>query len=391
MAQGARPQTSVPIAAKLIAQFGDATVAAKAARKEVRELQKEIKKTLQSGKTVGADVKRRLDQAMKLESDLNATIAKQKKAEAGVEAATAAANSMRYFLGAQGLRQILSGGAVDPRAISQLVFGAGEPIQDFARRQFGAKSGAFKIARAFAVIAPVVGEAVASVMEAVNQVKNDVKALKVFAADVNAGRIRQDEDALFRRLLDKNQHVFGKDPALEFRQIQSLTQKIAQLDEKGRAKALNPALQREMQDARETSIAGMLDPVSQFDNLQLLQKLTKKNLELGFANAFAAREKELGLDKAGTRLSEEQKSIVRQEVLLPIIAGLSETQQKELAARLDVELATLGQVFENKFKNLAQRRREASDKFKEMDVQKRQEIVFQQSRHRVKLNGRIGA
>lgn len=391
MASGARPQTSVPIAAKLIAQFGDATIAAKAARKEVRELQKEIQKTIRSGKTVGADVTRRLEQAMALERNLNATIDKQKRVEAGVEAATAAANSMRYFLGAQGLRQILSGGAIDPRAVSQLVFGAGEPIQDFARRQFGAKSGAFKIARSFAVIAPVVGEAVASVMEAIDQVKNDVKALKIFAADVNAGRIRQDEDALFRRLLDKNQQIFGKDPAIEFRQIQALTQKIAQLDEKGRAKALNPALAREIQDTRDLSVAGIFDPVTQVDNRLLLQKLTKRNIELGFANAFAAREKELGLDKAGTQLSETQKAIVRQEVLLPIIAGLTETQQKELSERLDIELATLGRVLENKFKNIAQVRREASEKFREMDEKKRQEIAFQRSRQRVKLNGRIGS
>jgi len=385
------PQTSVTINAQLTADLGDAAEATKLVRKEVKQLEREMTRLLKKGKTVGPELTQKLAQARKLESNLDAARKKQDAINKRFESLQTGQRAIRFFAAAEGLKQIFRGEGLDPRAISQLAFGAAEPIQDITGKLFGPKSKIASFAKSAALIAPIVGEAVARAIEAFDIVARDKRNIRKIALDVLTGKTRADEDALFRRLIDKNQQVFGSDPTQEFRSIQGLVKKIAQLDETRRKKVLDPALKREISESREFGIRRILwDNISDPINREAFQRLLSSNLNLGFDTEFKKRAKELGFDEAGKTLTDKQKDIIRQEIILPSVEQLSPRARTELSERIDLALASFGLQFQNDFANLARLRREASEKFREQELKKRADLNFQRSRQRVALNGRIG-
>jgi hypothetical protein len=408
MADGARPQTSVPLPAGLIAGLGDASAAIKMARKEIKELQRDITAAVRKGEQVSPDLARRLDQAQKLEASLVAGIQRQKQMQQGIQRTTADAQALKFLIGAQAFRQIFSGGMPDARALSAMVFASGEHIQKLATRAFGAGSKVTSLAKGFTRAAPFIGEAFGSVMDALDKVESEQKQTRKMVTDFQTGKYSPMEQDLYFKLQEENsRNIIGQNPNEVFNRIMQISDFISKADEKTMRRVVRPALEKEMENMQKDVYAPQWKwlltgaPGAVWDVFtkkaalprqmrEIEDKLFGNTFNNRLADAIDTKSRELGYYQAGLEFTEEQKAYIKRQVISESVQKLSDKQRSDLLDLINKNKETRGEQYNPMFKQLAQIQREASDQFKETEIQKMQQIHFQNARRRVALNGRIG-
>jgi hypothetical protein len=405
MADGARPQTSVPLPAGLIAGLGDASAAIKMARKEIKELQRDITAAVRKGEQVSPDLARRLDQAQKLEASLATGIKRQKEVQQGIQRTTADAQALKFLIGAQAFRQILAGGLPDARALSAMVFASGEHIQKLATRAFGTDSKITSLAKGFVRVAPFVGEAVASIIEAVDRVKEENQETRRMVTEFQAGKFSQVEQDLYFRIQQANERkLFGENPNAVFQNIIQISNLIANADDDTMRKVVRPALEKELenldtakflgskfwQHSVEENIDGKIMDRIKRDRDVIENELMGPTFQNRLADAMDTKARELGYYQAGLAFTPEQQAYIKRQVIGESVQKLTNAQRTELLGLLKQNAEAQGKKFDPMLKTLAHLQREASDKFKETEIKKMQQINFQNARRRVALNGRIG-
>ena len=405
MAENARPQTSVPLPAGLIAGLGDASAAIKMARKEIKELQREIATAVRKGEQVSPDLARRLDQAQKLETSLVAGIKRQKEMQQGIQRTTADAQALKFLIGAQAFRQMLAGGLPDARALSAMVFASGEHIQKLATRAFGSGSKVTSLAKGFVRVAPFIGEAVASIMEAFEEVKKEQQETRKMVTEFHTGKFSQmEQDLYFKLQQDNERKLFGANPNEQFKNIIELASIIASADADTMRKVVRPALEKEIENldsanfmgskfwkhSVEENIDGKIMDRLKSDRDVIENELMGPSFQNRLNDSLDAKARELGYYQAGLAFTPEQQAYIKRQLIDESLAKLTDANRKELLDLVKKNQEAQGKKYDPILKSLAQLQREASDKFKETEIKKMQQINFQIARRRVALNGRIG-
>jgi len=305
-----RPQTSVPLPAGLLSAFGDAGTAVKAARREVKELQREIKTAMKSGQTVGSDVTRRLDSAMKLEASLTQSIAQQKQLKKGIETTAADAKALKFLIGAQALRQFLTTGLPDWRGFAAMAFGSSETLSALAAKHLGEKSFVTRGVRAFGRVAPFVGEAAASIFEAVETHRENQTKMRAFASEVQSGRYSKEEQEIYMQLIERNQRVFGEEPEKQFEALFKIANIIGKKDERLRKSIIEPALvkQRDLRARAEFLLQEDQGPNKErLAEIAALEVLASEDLQKKLQEALDSKAQELGYTESGKEFTPEQE------------------------------------------------------------------------------------
>jgi len=411
MAENARPQTSAPLPAGLIAGLGDASAAIKMARKEIKELQREITTAVRKGEQVSPDLTRRLDQAQKLETSLAAGIQRQKQVQQGIERTTGDAQALKFLIGAQAFKQLFAGGLPDARALSMMVFASGEHIQKLASRAFGAQSRVAGFARGFTRIAPFAGEAVGAIMDALAEVKREQQETRKMVTEFQSGKYSQMEQDLYFRIQQENERsLMGQNPNEVFRRIMQISEFIGKADNDTIRKVIRPAVEKQAKAVFESQNIfdpGMLlAPGSASGDIAdraikeraefflqrsvLEDELMGKTFQNRLADALDTKARELGYYQAGLAFTPEQQAYIKRQVVSESVQKLTDAQRTTLLDLIKKNEETRGKKFDPILKSLAYLQREASDKFKETELKKMQQINFQIARRRVALNGRIG-
>jgi hypothetical protein len=396
-APGPRPQTSVALPAGLLTAFGDAGTAVKAARREVKELQREIKTAVKSGQTVGVDVTRRLDAAMKLEASLTKSIAQQKQIKKGIETTAADANALKFLIGAQALRNFLTTGLPDWRGMAAMVFSSSGTLSALASKHLGEKSFVTRGVRAFGRVAPFAGEAVASIFEAVETHKENKAKMLAFAAEVQSGRYSKEEQEIYMKLIERNQRVFGEAPEKQFESLFKIANIIGKRDERLRKSTIDPALieARRKKAFTDYQLQIAYGPdAERSQEIAALDMLASEELQKKMQEALDSKAQELGYTEAGMQLTVEQEEYIKRQVVEPYLIALSEPVRKSLLQAMEKGLLTHGITYKNILKSAEAVRREENEKavkqYKSHEVRKLTEMQWQEARRRVSLTGRIG-
>lgn len=207
MAEKPKPQASIPIPADVLAEMGNLSGAVTQVKRQIADVRREIKNASREGRVVDAGMVTRLGRLENLKFQIEGVKKRELQVKRDIQDTKKTGNALRFVFGAQAFRGLLQGNILDPGQIAGLAFGLQGVLDRNAARIFGAGSRITRGIKMFSAAAPILGEAVSSVMAAWQSVQRQDSAAKTVGAMFGRREISQEEFDIFKRA--EGTHAFS--------------------------------------------------------------------------------------------------------------------------------------------------------------------------------------